>query len=891
MAEEKIKELKIKRGQQKGLVTRTRNWLDKLDLESVDAKALVEVKERLSKLAKVFQQYNTIQDALELLEGPSDDNEKERASFEESYFSVISEMKDLLEPKAKANQDANNQVSGPSNNDTNTLPGVEQASAQNNNSGNASAIDNSSTQSTGQSSSQSNIQPVQNVQPLPNMQPQMQMYMNPSTLPAMKPPTFDGSFDKWLEFRDSYIALIHNNPIFTDIQKFQYLRTSLTEKPLQCIKSIAITDANYNIAWQALQERYDKSQVIRENHVKQILDASKVTRESGKDLWELYNTINNNLEALKNLQEPVDHWDGILIPIVIEKLDYQSRKEWERLCINDLNRKTSKDLFTFIKNRCSVLEKLEVNKTHNVKNDKPVAKNEKGKIQVGAHYSVTRGKCYFCKNDHSIYKCDSFLKLTPVQRLSEAKKLQLCINCLRPAHTGDQKCPVSNCKHCNRFHNSLVHIDNYRGANRGQGQVETQSNNKNQVNSSNSSNSTNSNQVPETGDKDPGTTVSTHAIEECSLANMVGFSGQKVLSTAVVSVEDKSGYLHPCRTLLDQGAMSNFIRQDFCEKMGIKLIKANISVSGVGGAIQMIKHVAYVTIISNYCEFRETIPCLVLPKVTVDLPLSTFNKNEFDIPDYLQLADPQFNECRQVDLLLCVSLFYKILGNRSKFIKGTDLCLRETKLGWIVGGALDSFDSMQFVKSVNCLSIVPNLEAQLVKFWELEEVNVTKPVYSREEQKVEDHFLKTYKRADDGHFIVSIPFTSDVNKLGDSRESALKRFYSLEKKLKSNDKLCKDYCNFMNEYLSMSHMEIMNESIKESRESGYYIPHHPVIREESKTTKVRVVFDASAPTDNGKGPSLNKVQFPGPAIQNDIVDILLNFRLPNIVLTGDICKM
>ncbi|KAJ8953099.1 hypothetical protein NQ318_013441 [Aromia moschata] len=42
--------------------------------------------------------------------------------------------------------------------------------------------------------------------------------------------------------------------------------------------------------------------------------------------------------------------------------------------------------------------------------------------------------------------------------MTEARKVNLCINCLRPGHTG-LECKLSNCKICGRKHNSLLHID------------------------------------------------------------------------------------------------------------------------------------------------------------------------------------------------------------------------------------------------------------------------------------------------------------------------------------------------------------------------------------------------------------------------------------------------
>jgi len=69
----------------------------------------------------------------------------------------------------------------------------------------------------------------------------------------------------------------------------------------------------------------------------------------------------------------------------------------------------------------------------------------------------------------------------------------------------------------------------------------------------------------------------------------------------------------------------------------------------------------------------------------------------------------------------------------------------------------------------------------------------------------------------------------------------------------------------------------------------YYLPHHAVLRAESLTTKTRVVFDASAKTTSDK--SLNDVLINGGVVQDDLVSILLRFRMHKFVMTADIEKI
>ncbi|CAI6373828.1 unnamed protein product [Macrosiphum euphorbiae] len=66
----------------------------------------------------------------------------------------------------------------------------------------------------------------------------------------------------------------------------------------------------------------------------------------------------------------------------------------------------------------------------------------------------------------------------------------------------------------------------------------------------------------------------------------------------------------------------------------------------------------------------------------------------------------------------------------------------------------------------------------------------------------------------------------------------------------------------------------------------YFIPHHAVCGADEK---FRVVFDASASVADGS--SLNTSLFPGPKLQQDIVDVLTRFRLFRHAFTTDICKM
>ena len=72
-------------------------------------------------------------------------------------------------------------------------------------------------------------------------------------------------------------------------------------------------------------------------------------------------------------------------------------------------------------------------------------------------------------------------------------------------------------------------------------------------------------------------------------------------------------------------------------------------------------------------------------------------------------------------------------------------------------------------------------------------------------------------------------------------------------------------------------------------EPGFYLPRHTVIRKDSLTTKIRVVFDSSAKTSSGV--SLNDSLMIGSTIQDDLFSLLTRFRTHIYALTADIEKM
>ena len=69
----------------------------------------------------------------------------------------------------------------------------------------------------------------------------------------------------------------------------------------------------------------------------------------------------------------------------------------------------------------------------------------------------------------------------------------------------------------------------------------------------------------------------------------------------------------------------------------------------------------------------------------------------------------------------------------------------------------------------------------------------------------------------------------------------------------------------------------------------FYLPHKAVIRQQAESSKLRVVYDASA-KERGDQASLNDCPHPGPALQNLLWTVLVRNRIHPVAITGDLQK-
>ncbi len=234
-----------------------------------------------------------------------------------------------------------------------------------------------------------------------------------------------------------------------------------------------------------------------------------------------------------------------------------------------------------------------------------------------------------------------------------------------------------------------------------------------------------------------------------------------------------------------------------------------------------------------------------------------------------------------IEVLIGADIAGKLItGNHLQLKSG--LTAIETKLGWTVIGRPNNESSGLLVASMLTTS------ACISDLWTLDSLGITDPSERKTvielQEAAKQHFLDTVKIENDDRFLVSLPWIEGHLPLPDNFEFSKKRLHKVVKNLKAEG-LFESYGRVFEEWLEENIIEEVPKG--EVRLPAHYLPHRPVLKENS-TTKIRPVFDASA---KRKGtPSLNDCLESGVNLIELIPNILYRFRLEKFGVIADIRK-
>ena len=288
-------------------------------------------------------------------------------------------------------------------------------------------------------------------------------------LPPLEMPSFSGDYTQWTSFLDQFDAMIGSKKHLQDTSKLFYLKGALRGDAKALISKMESNNAgNYQLARKVLQERYQNTRSIVKVHIEQIINAAVVKQDSGVSLRKYIQTLEDNLEGLRQLQVQTSGWGPLLVYHIYQKLDNETKKEFE-LQHPGTDVQKLDDLTVFLKNRAVALEAYGAT----FKKDQGQGQGNQAKKTdgTGGSYAAQQGAggwkpkypCASCNGDHGIWKCDEFAALTIDQRIKRVRELELCNNCLSKGHLAKDCKSTHRCKTCEKLHHSLLHLVGKQG--------------------------------------------------------------------------------------------------------------------------------------------------------------------------------------------------------------------------------------------------------------------------------------------------------------------------------------------------------------------------------------------------------------------------------------------
>ena len=675
-------------------------------------------------------------------------------------------------------------------------------------------------------------------------------------------PTFSGRYEDWMAFDNMFTATVHNNANMEPIVKLQRLKRAVTGEAELLIKNIRLDGANYETARKLLSNRYQHTRRLVNSYLKKLYDFPKMKTESSRSLTEMLNSLNDCTSALEQLKLPIEDYQ--LIFHMCRKLPPNVLAAWEESIGATTELPLYSKFLEFLETRFRTMEMIEPaehsSRSFHVKSsqDYPVKSYPNTTSNNNSSFKSTSKQtpsCLLCKGNHYLSKCEQFTKMSQQDRLQTIKKFNCCLNCFSPYHVVKGCSSKTNCKVCNKRHHTTLH--RYTASQNTSTFVtvnQTETHQQSQV-------------IP--------TTHSFHTNFKESAGTLLG--------TAQVRAVSPVGITLVVRALIDPCSEDSYILASTVQMLQLKKYYSP-SIIGVLGDDHASESTHRVDLFFKSMDdrFSMKVSACVVDKITSNLPVIHLPKEAFGSLPSLPLADNSFNQPGSIDLLLGVSVHTKImLGEFSRL--GEHLVAENTLLGYLIRGQLPTRSGSSLVLMTHSAKL--DLNTQLQKFWETEEVHHNPPIHP-DDALCEQIFLSSVHQDANGFLTIKLPFKGNEHpNIGPSRYMAVKRFQSLERKLNANPILKKEYHKTINDYLDSNHL---SKSTTPSSE-GYFLPHHAVMKESSTTTKVRVVFDASCRSLDGT--SLNDHLLTGPKLQRDIREIIFNWRQYPFSITADIAKM
>ncbi len=700
---------------------------------------------------------------------------------------------------------------------------------------------------------------------------------NPYKLVNVPVPRFSGRIEDWVSFWAKFQQQVANRRGLDDQGKLAYLLQGIDDKELkESVEKEAHKDGAYSLIVAELHSRFDQPRTIHRKYCDDLKNLTK-NNDSRTGMIRFADNLSNILNGFVRLK--AEDCRQFITTMAEPHLSKTLRDGWNLHTEKRKDIPPVEELIAYIKMK-SAQAPEEVTPT----SSKQPAEKNKGKPQQpkyrgstntvaappvptpssnppykrkGASYSQRapypqcKYVCPLCADNHYAWFCSQFEQLSITQRKEHARQHNLCNNCLKPGHLAVECRSTYKCKTCQGSHNSLLHEPSAAAPQA----------------STNTTSSSSSPQLKE-----------------------------NLMMTSQVRLTGPTGMTVIVRALLDSASSLSIISSHATRMLALSRRGGSVCIQGVGSATHTSSSPLSTVTLSpvHNTGWQREITVAVLNKVTRDLPMQGASSvRSLSHIKELKLADNQFDSPGTIDILLGQDIWQELfLPGEASGPPGTPMAWL-TVFGWVIMGNY-SIDGSPSSKPASSHAITASpaqvSDKLMVKFWEVEEPPLPKLLLTPEEKKVEDHYDATHQFVQSAsRYMVCLPRRKDAAPLGESRTQALNRARANERSLLHKGTWPK-FQEVIQEYLSLGHATpVSKDDLDRPASLSYYMPMHGVYKESSTTTKLRVVFDASAKTASHH--SFNESLAIGPTLHPTLDRILLKFRSYPVAISGDISKM
>ena len=449
--------------------------------------------------------------------------------------------------------------------------------------------------------------------------------------------------------------------------------------------------------------------------------------------------------------------------------------------------------------------------------------------------------CPLCNGQHTLVKCNKFLKKSVDDRSKFLQSKGLCYGCFGKGHVSSGCRNRATCKECGRCHHTLLHIvkpNKQQPDTKLPATSQTSSKKKTPSGKSPPSDSANSNliSVANNSFSEPG-----NIIIKCRIIQVVLFHKENPLKTVNVYA------------LLDDASDTTFITTQVQRKLNIEGVETCLDLCAMLGRERLaVKRVNGLVIQHLDKRVQVELPKAYagesIPSKQDQIPRPETPNNW---PHLMKIKDkiPPYDDKVEIGLLIGC--------NCNKAIKPTEVirgrseepCAVCTLLEWSIVGPVATTDTpvddhtldstchrtlareiipgsrgheLSFVCNGKTKEVInPSAINHMFELDFVEHKNKSKQGLSKEERNILGIAKRGIHRCEDGHYELPLPLRKEPTELPNNRNAALRWLYQLKRRFHSRkgQKYCSDYMEFMKKLIDRGtqrqHWRFLNRDVQQ----------------------------------------------------------------------------